>query len=279
MLEGFDTDFIATDAKHRMASYTNLLPGSYSLRLQGSSRSGVWSQPVRIEIRVLPAWFQTIYVRIAGLALLGLLGLWVVQGRTLWLRRRQVYLEGLVRERTSELVTSQQKLTELAYFDALTALPNRRSFNEDLQEALRDGEQFVLILIDLDGFKRVNDTLGHDAGDELLVIAAARLRAALREGDSVARLGGDEFAILLKRGLDHEVVKTVCDRVVTGMTAPVEIKGEPVKIGASVGVALSPRHGRTAGDLYKHADQALYDAKRAGKGIWRWYQDALLPSQ
>jgi diguanylate cyclase (GGDEF)-like protein len=277
MLEGFDTGFIATDARHRMATYTNLPPGSYTLRVQGTSRTGVWTEPVRTAIHVLPAWFQTIYVRIAGVAALGLLGLWVVQGRTLWLRRRQVYLEGLVRERTSELVTSQQKLTQLAYFDALTALPNRRCFNEALQEALCDGEDFVLILIDLDGFKRVNDTLGHDAGDELLVIAAARLRAALREGDSVARLGGDEFAILLKRGLDHEVVKTVCDRVVTGMTAPVEIKGQPVKIGASVGVALSPRHGRTAEDLYKHADQALYDAKRAGKGIWRWYQDALLP--
>lgn len=281
MLEGFDTDFIATDAKHRMASYTNLAPGSYTLRLQGSNRDGVWTEPARYRVRVLPAWFQTIYVRLAGLALLGLLGGWVVQGRTVWLRRRQVYLESLVQERTSELVSSQRKLTQLAYFDPLTALPNRRSFNEALQELLLDGEaaqqEFVLILIDLDGFKRVNDTLGHDAGDELLVVAAARLRAALREGDSVARLGGDEFAILLKRGMDHGVVKLVCDRVITGMTAPIDIKGQIVKIGASVGVALSPRDGRTAEDLYKHADQALYDAKRAGKGIWRWYQDARVP--
>jgi diguanylate cyclase (GGDEF)-like protein len=177
-----------------------------------------------------------------------------------------------VRERTSELVSSQQKLTELAYFDTLTALPNRRSFNQALQDLLHAGERSALILIDLDGFKHVNDTLGHDAGDALLIIAAGRLRAALREGDSVARLGGDEFAILLRHCRDSEAVKLVCDRVVTDMTGPMEIKGQKVAIGASVGVAVSPRHGRTAEDLYKHADEALYDAKRAGKGIWRWYQ-------
>jgi diguanylate cyclase (GGDEF)-like protein len=193
-----------------------------------------------------------------------------------WLRRRQAYLEGLVRERTSELVSSQQKLTELAYFDPLTALPNRRSFNQTLQALLQAGERCgqhaALILIDLDGFKRVNDTLGHDGGDALLIIAAGRLRAALREGDSVARLGGDEFAILLKQCRDSEVVKRVCDRVVTDMTGPMEIKGQTVEIGASIGVAVAPCHGRTAEDLYKHADEALYDAKRAGKGVWRWYQ-------
>jgi diguanylate cyclase (GGDEF)-like protein len=279
-LEGFDTDFIATDAGHRVASYTNLPPGRYTLVLQGSNRDGVWSQPATVGITVLPAWFQTIYVRIAGVAMLVISGGGVAQVRTVWLRQRQRYLEGLVRERTSELVTSQEKLTQLAYFDSLTALPNRRSFNESLQALLEAAAtppyEFALVLIDLDGFKRVNDTLGHDAGDELLVIAAGRLRAALREGDFVARLGGDEFAILLKQIKDLDVVRLVCDRVVTGMTAPIEIKGEPVKIGASVGVALSPRHGRTAEDLYRHTDQALYQAKRSGKGVWCWYQNAPL---
>jgi len=183
-----------------------------------------------------------------------------------------------VQERTADLISSQQKLTEMAYFDPLTALPNRRSFNEALAELLQAAgkvpQEFVLMLIDLDGFKRVNDTLGHDAGDEMLIIAAGRLRAALREGDMVARLGGDEFAIVLKRSNDHDVVKLVCDRVVNGMMAPTEIKGQPVKIGASVGVALSPGHGRTAEDLYKHADEALYQAKRSGKGVWCMYGEA-----
>jgi diguanylate cyclase (GGDEF)-like protein len=279
-LDGFDTDFITTDAGHRVASYTNLPPGRYKLRLQGSNRDGVWSQPVTLKIRVLPAWFQTIYVQLALMATLVALGACVAHVRTALSRRRQRYLEGLVQERTSELVSSQVKLTQLAYYDSLTALPNRRSFNESLQALLEAAAtppyEFALVLIDLDGFKQVNDTLGHDAGDELLVIAAGRLRAALREGDFVARLGGDEFAILLKQIKDLNVVRLVCDRVVAGMTAPIEIKGEPVKIGASVGVALSPRHGQTAEDLYQHTDQALYQAKRSGKGVWRWYQDAPL---
>jgi diguanylate cyclase (GGDEF)-like protein len=277
-LKGFDTDFVVTDARHRVASYTNLPPGQYVLQLQGSNRNGVWSAPVTCAIRVLPAWYQTIFVRLAEVALLALCGGGLAQGRTVWLRRRQVYLENLVRERTRELVTSQQELTHLAYFDALTALPNRRSFNTALQalldKAAASQAEFVLILIDLDGFKRVNDTLGHDAGDALLVIAAGRLRAALREGDQVARLGGDEFAILLSPIKDDDSVSVVCERVVTGMTAPMDIKGETVQIGASVGVAFSPLHGRSAEELYKRADQALYDAKRAGKGIWRFYQDA-----
>jgi diguanylate cyclase (GGDEF)-like protein len=279
-LDGFDTDFIATDAGHRVASYTNLPPGRYTLRLQGSNRDGVWTPPMIIKIHVLPAWFQTMPVRVAEVVVLVVLGAALVQGRTLWLRRRQRYLERLVRERTSELVSSQQKLTQLAYFDSLTSLPNRRSFHETMQELLEAAAvppyEFALVLIDLDGFKRVNDTLGHDAGDALLIIAAGRLRAALREGDFVARLGGDEFAILLRQINDIDVVKLVCDRVVTGMTAPIELKGERVKIGASVGVALSPRHGRTAEDLYKHTDEALYQAKRSGKGVWCWYQDAPL---
>jgi diguanylate cyclase (GGDEF)-like protein len=274
-LEGFDPDFTATDSRHRVASYTNLPPGSYTLRLQGSNRNGVWAEPTTLKILVLAAWFQTWFVRCAEAAALLLAGGGLTQGRMVWMRRRQRYLESLVQERTAELVSSQQKLTQLAYFDTLTALPNRRFFNQTMQERLAPIQglpsEFALILIDLDGFKRVNDTLGHDAGDDLLVVAAGRLRAALREGDFVARLGGDEFAIILTRIIDCDLVAHVCDRVVTGMTAPIELKSHPVRIGASVGVALSPRDGATAEDVYKHADQALYQAKRSGKGIWCWY--------
>ncbi len=278
MLEGFDPDFIATDAAHRVAAYTNLPPGRYTLCLQGTNRSGIWSQPACLRVRVLPAWFQTMAVRLGEVALLLVFGGGIAQARTVWLRRRQRYLESLVQERTSALVSSQKKLTELAYVDSLTSLPNRRAFNELMLDLLAGADQqpdeFALMLIDLDGFKRVNDTLGHDAGDELLTIAAGRLRAAVRGGDFVARLGGDEFAILLRQIKSLDAVKLVCDRVVSGMTAPVEIKGQRVQIGASVGVSLSPRHGRTAEDLYRHTDQALYQAKRSGKGMWCWYQTA-----
>ena len=286
-LDGFDTDYIAADAQHRLAVYTNLPPGKYMLRLEGTNRNHVWGEPATLDIRVRPAWFQTMFFRVSEIAAMVLLAGSVVQGRTIWLRRRQIYLEDLVQERTAELVSrtkdlvaSQETLRDLAYLDTLTALPNRRLFNEKLQDLLKaavaPGTEFVLILIDLDGFKTVNDTLGHDAGDDLLVIAGGRLRAALRAGDFVARLGGDEFAILLAHITEADLVRQVCDRVVAGMMAPLEIRGQSVKIGASVGVALSPAHGQTAEDLYKHADQALYQAKRSGKGVWRLYSDTPL---
>jgi diguanylate cyclase (GGDEF)-like protein len=278
-LDGFDPDFITTDSRHREVAYTNLPPGKYTLRLQGSNRNGVWADPVTLTILVLPAWFQTGFVRFGEVAALLLAGGGLAQGRMVWIRRRQRFLEGLIQQRTAELISSQQKLTQLAYFDSLTALPNRRSFNNAMQERLEPVQgqlrEFALILIDLDGFKRVNDTLGHDAGDDLLIIAAGRLRAALREDDFAARLGGDEFAIILTRINNRDVVGQVCDRIVTGMTAPVELKSQQVKIGASVGVALAPRDGVTAEEIYQHADEALYRAKRSGKGVWCWYHDEI----
>jgi diguanylate cyclase (GGDEF)-like protein len=277
-LEGFDQDVIATDARHREATYMNLPPGRYTLRIQGSNRNGVWAEPAKLNILVLPAWFQTGLFRFAEASALLLAGGCLTQGRTVWLRRRQRYLESLVRERTADLVSSQQKLTELAFFDTLTSLPNRRSFNKAMQESLEPAEgqprDVALILIDLDGFKRVNDTLGHDAGDDVLIIAASRLRSALRQGDFAARLGGDEFAIVLTRINDPAIVNTVCDRIVAGMTAPIELKSQQVQIGASVGVALFPRDGSTAEEVYKHADEALYRAKRSGRGVWCWYETA-----
>jgi diguanylate cyclase (GGDEF)-like protein len=131
-------------------------------------------------------------------------------------------------------------------------------------------------MIDLDGFKKVNDTLGHDAGDDVLVIAAGRLREAVRDGDFVARLGGDEFAALLYAVRDQSGADIVCERICRLMAEPVTVKGEAAKIGASVGVALCPRDGRAQDQLYKLVDLALYDAKRAGRGVWRWYRESLL---
>jgi diguanylate cyclase (GGDEF)-like protein len=127
------------------------------------------------------------------------------------------------------------------------------------------------MLIDLDNFKQVNDAFGHDTGDALLVQAAGRLRDAVREDDFLARLGGDEFAVLLANVHDREIIERLCTRVVDALAAPITINGHSLQAGASVGVALFPDHGRTQEDLYRHVDQALYEAKRAGRGAWRWY--------
>lgn len=284
-LDGFDRDWVETDSTRRVAAYTNLPPGDYTLRLSGSNRDGVWTEQMAVlPIRVLPAWYQKSWFRLTEIMAAILLMTALAQGWNLILRRRQHELERQVAERTAELSASQQQLQQFAYFDALTALPNRRAFNEEFRTLIdavpQRAEDFALLLIDLDGFKQVNDTLGHDAGDALLVVAAGRMREAVREGDFVARLGGDEFAILLHavQDQDQEWSDLICQRIVSSMAAPITIKDVKVKIGASVGVALFPQHGQTQEELYKQVDLALYEAKHAGRGAWRWYHHRLMPA-
>jgi diguanylate cyclase (GGDEF)-like protein len=277
-LEPFDRGWVYPQNGGRLAAYTNLPPGRYRLHLRGSNRNGAWSErDDALRIVVLPAWYQTVWFRIAaGLMAAGMIG-GLVQARTLYLRRQQRVLERLVAERTAELSLSQEKLQRFAYFDSLTGLPNRRAFNEQFQ-ALASAEParpFALILVDLDGFKQVNDSLGHLAGDALLVSAAVRLRQAIRDQDFVARLGGDEFAVLVGWVENDVPASTVCARIVTSMAEPVPVRGVPVLVGASAGVALFPQDGRTLDELYRHVDAALYEAKRAGRGVWRFYRGGL----
>jgi len=281
-LLGFDPDWITTDATVRLASYTNLPPGNYTLELRGSNRDGHWSEPLRMPIVVESAWYQTFGFRTAavifGLLLISLL----VQARTVYLRQRQRELQALVNERTAELEKrsnelreSQRQLELIAYNDPLTGLPNRRLFEDDLKHrvasALRDGAPFTLLLVDLDGFKNINDTLGHDAGDALLVTIALRLRHSVREADRVARLGGDEFAVLLTQTSELASVELVCRRILTSLAEPIVFKDHIMQVTGSIGSAQCPSQGSTTDSLYKAADTALYDAKRSGRNMWSWY--------
>ncbi|MCC6791476.1 MAG: EAL domain-containing protein, partial [Thermomicrobiales bacterium] len=158
----------------------------------------------------------------------------------------------------------QDQLTVQATRDALTGLPNRASFLRQVEQALGRRHSVALLFLDLDGFKLVNDTLGHDAGDRLLIDVARRLAACIRQGDIAARLGGDEFTVLLD-GADLEDATTVADRILAAFREPIVIGGHPRHIGASIGVAVSRRGGTTANTLLQQADVALYDAKAAGK--------------
>lgn len=287
-LNGFDKDWITADPTRRLASYTNLPPGTYTLELRGSNREGEWSEAaVQLPISVQPAWHQTGWFRgLGALCALGLVG-GLVQVRTVYLRRRQRELKALVAERTAELERrseelrdSQRQLESIAYADSLTGLPNRRRFNEELRhqvaQARRDGRLFALLVIDLDGFKNINDTQGHDAGDALLVETAGRLTRAVRDVDRAARLGGDEFAVLLGPVTEPDTVDLVCRRIVDSLSEPMSFSGAQMQVGASIGVALCPGHGLDANTVYKAADLALYDAKRSGRNTWRWHRpDAL----
>lgn len=275
-LDGFDPGWIEADAAHRVATYTNLPPGDFTLRLAGSNRDGIWTDRETVFlVRVLPAWYQALWFRVAAGGLAGLLVCVSAFAWSFVVRRRQHELERQVAERTAELSASQQQLHQYAYFDTLTGLQNRRAFNEQfrtmLEQAGRAPCQFALLLIDLDNFKHVNDLFGHDSGDALLVQAAWRLREAVREDDFLARLGGDEFAVLVPNIRDLETVEKICGRVVEALCTPAIINGMTVAGGASLGAGVFPDHGAAQEDLYRHVDQALYEAKRAGRGTWQWY--------
>jgi diguanylate cyclase (GGDEF)-like protein len=151
----------------------------------------------------------------------------------------------------------------------LTGLANRKLFSEQAEAALgaADGDtRTAVVLIDLDGFKAVNDTYGHAAGDELLIAAGVRMRSQLRDDDLVARLEGDEFAILLPRITAEEYVDTVAARVLQGLAAPLVVAGASLGIRASVGIAVGHGDRAELPDLLRQADIALYRAKAEGKG-------------
>jgi len=279
-LDGFDRDWVATDPTRRLASYTNLPPGNYTLELRGSNRAGIWAETRAVKVRVLPAWYQTMWFRIL-MVLLGLLVLGgVFQAATAYLRARQRELERQVALRTAELEKmttelqqSQQQLEQMAYSDSLTGLPNRRMFTEYFRRLLalkrRQRGSFVLMVIDMDDFKEVNDTHGHDAGDALLQEVGARLGRIVRESDCFARLGGDEFAMLLAESSDLAGIAHVCGLIEESFRDPVMFHEVRMKPTLSIGVAFYPEGGETQDSLFKSADLALYEVKRGGGNGWR----------
>jgi diguanylate cyclase (GGDEF)-like protein len=167
-------------------------------------------------------------------------------------------------------VERSEKLYEQAHFDALTGLPNRQLFadriNVALQATLEASGLGALLYIDLDYFKRVNDTAGHAAGDVLLRTIAKRLTCCVKEGDSVARLAGDEFAVLLPNLRDANVAGQIAERMLASLQEPVAINGREHHIGASIGITIFPADGRTIEDLLKSSDIAMYRAKESGRG-------------
>jgi diguanylate cyclase len=184
-------------------------------------------------------------------------------------------LELKVQQRTAALHDSQALLAHQAQHDVLTGMPNRALFEDRLKQALtlalRHQRTLAVVFIDLDGFKTVNDTLGHAAGDDVLRVLAGRLQRALRDGDTVARMGGDEFMVLLTdlRGA-HDALQTA-QRLLSVMALEVHLGGEPVHLTASVGLAVSTLSTLDAALLKRQADLAMYQAKQSGKNQLREY--------
>jgi diguanylate cyclase (GGDEF)-like protein/PAS domain S-box-containing protein len=182
----------------------------------------------------------------------------------------------------TERVAYKQKIHQMAFFDSLTSLPNRALFNDRLRRMLMDASRNQQIagvmLLDLDRFKAVNDTLGHPAGDELLREAAARLAGCVRANDTVARLGGDEFAILLPEIRSVDNMGKVANKILAAFTKPFLLEGREVFVSTSIGIAVYPNDSGDADDLVKQADSAMYLAKRSGRNNFRYYSEDLTAS-
>jgi len=178
-----------------------------------------------------------------------------------------------------ELFESHQRLRTLAENDSLTGLANRYYFDESLRTAIpranRLNDQLALLFLDLDNFKIINDSMGHDAGDQLLKEVARRLLHVVRNGDIVCRLGGDEFAILAHNFESQDPVVQLAERILEELRRPIIIKNSEQFISASIGVATYPDAGNNAGDMLKAADLAMYRAKRDGKNNYHFFSSAL----
>ena len=188
-------------------------------------------------------------------------------GFYIWL---MVWMGYVLRYLTDELSRQKEEMEYLALHDTLSGLPNRNLLNDRLEKRIavsqRDRGCFALAMIDLDGFKDINDTLGHDAGDAMLQEIARRLSACVRSVDTVARVGGDEFVLLLD-DLDTAGSLDICQRAAAEIARPVSVRDSEVRVGASIGIAMFPRHGDDVEMLTRHADQAMYAVKADGGGI------------
>ncbi|MFJ4345137.1 putative bifunctional diguanylate cyclase/phosphodiesterase [Pseudomonas sp. NPDC089401] len=174
-----------------------------------------------------------------------------------------------LRQRNLELRRSQAQLQRLAHYDTITGLPNRVLFQQQLAEATAQGHGLAVLLLDIDGFKQVNDSLGHAMGDLLLQQATARFLQELDTGDRVCRLGGDEFVFMLQ-GTQGQVNHQV-RHLLRCLQRPFDLNGNAALVTGSIGVAWCPQHGNDVGSLLRHADTAMYAAKEGGRNAWRPY--------
>jgi diguanylate cyclase (GGDEF)-like protein len=177
----------------------------------------------------------------------------------------------------TDLHDAQERLRRLAHYDSLTELPSVNLLQERsaviLAHAARNKGKVAVLFIDLDGFKQVNDTWGHDAGDTVLKEVARRLPAHLRQSDQVARIGGDEFVVLLTDVHEIQNAKDVAHKIIESLTWPIDLSSIGIdakgKVGASIGIAFYPEHGDTIQQLLKVADQSMYKVKKNGKGFYQ----------
>jgi len=201
---------------------------------------------------------------------------WSLTGRPMFDRRKRFTGFRGVGADVTEATQDARRTTYLASYDSLTELANRAVFQHMLTEACRSAKEnpFAVLYLDLDGFKQINDTLGHATGDALLFTMAQRIRGCVRDGDVAARLGGDEFAILMA-GATEAAATSLALRVLESVNHPAQLGGHKVQVGVSIGIAIS-EVGQSASTLLENADAALYQAKISGRGTYRLFSHSAI---
>jgi diguanylate cyclase (GGDEF)-like protein len=291
-LEGYDSGWTLADASERSLVYASLPAGSYTLRVAATNRDGVWSpRELRIPVVVPPAFYETLPFRIALVLAAAALIYLVYRLRVRQLRARSAALERVVAERTEELRVAYARIEEASLTDALTGLRNRRYLEQtiraDLAIAARtEGEDLIFLLVDLDHFKSVNDTYGHEAGDAVLVQIAEILRANFRTSDAIVRWGGEEFLVVVRfvdRARGGELAEKLRAAVEAHRFALPD--GRTIARTCSIGVAAWPFSRSEPEAMSWHevvgvADAALYAVKESGRNGWRAIAngDVLAPS-
>jgi diguanylate cyclase (GGDEF)-like protein len=297
-LDGHDDDWIAASSRNRQAAYGGLDPGRYTLQVQGSNRNGDWSSKIlRVEVEVQPQWWQAWWGRLLIVAGVLMIAFGLSHWRTRVLRRQQAVLESRVAEATQALEAKTRELEESALTDPLTGLRNRRfvvqRMDDDLrlvrrqfEEALRRGDpppndaDLCFVMVDIDHFKRINDELGHAAGDAVLVQMRERLQEVFRESDYLVRWGGEEF-LVVARGTSRDGLPDLAERAraVVGQRPFFLPNGEVMSASCSIGYACFPLNKAQPRaehwtEVLALADAALYAAKREGRNCWVGVQSA-----
>lgn len=272
-LDGVNRAWVDGESR-RQVSYAHLRPGEYRFRVRAANNHGVWSRDeATLQVVLVPPFWQTWWFRLGAVICVVLAILGAVAGRMRTLRRRVVDQERLVEQRTRELAAANVRLEELAIRDELTGVANRRRFDQALagewRRCARFGRPVSVIMVDLDDFKRYNDTFGHLEGDRCLRHAAAAMAGVVsRPGDLFARYGGEEFTALLPE-TSSRAAASVAERMratVEALAVPRPGLDPPPRVTVSIGVATRvPADGDDADTVVKAADEALYRAKAEGK--------------
>ena len=271
LLQGFDAGWHTADSINRMAVYTNLDPGTYAFRVQGTNEDGIWNDKgATLDFVVLPPWWATWWFRLLAAGSVGCVAYGVYALRVRAMRHRNAELEQQVAQRTADLEAAKEQLERLSVTDALTSLANRRRFDGEWDTAwrlaLRGKYPLAVLMIDIDHFKQYNDTNGHLAGDGCIQVVASALAGSVRSTDLVCRYGGEEFAVILP-ATDLRQAAGVAERALDAVRDLRQPHPGPQRqVTVSVGVAAAvPAPGQDPHGLIAAADEALYRAKNNGR--------------